>query len=130
MQTKPAVPPIPELRNVDALASVVHRWVGQQSLQQRFAGIVLDRQEELDLAAGFLAGLRGILHLADREASLIAYAFLLKRGGPAAATGAERLAVGRLTGTAASAGYLRGRRAARDLLDEQRFSGRRNDSPL
>ncbi len=118
MQTHPAWHLPPALRNADRLASAVARWVRQQSLQQRFAGVVLASQDEHAMAAGFLTGLRDALCLEDSEVVLIAYAYQLKRGGLSPVDTALLLSPRNIAAYCRSAGYRSGRQAARVIIDE------------
>jgi len=91
-------------------------------MEHRFRGTVLSGSDEQALAAGFLAGLRGLLSLEDQEAILIAYAYCLKSGIQNPVALADELTGGTETTcldmSIAASGYVRGREAARVLLGE------------
>jgi len=111
------------LREVDALAGVTHIWVRQQLMEHRFIGLILTGQDEKALAAGFLAGLKGLLQLNDGEATLIAYSYLLMRGSSQAIDLASEL-VAEAEGpqaegfSVAACGYRAGWAAAEKLFGE------------
>lgn len=118
------------VRDIDSMACAIFTWVRQQCMEQRFLGVPVTDAEQSELAAGFLAGLRARLGLADSESTLVAYVYTLMRGERSGATDAARDLLAREPGTAVScAGYLHGLEAARRILGEQ-FNGRNPDSTV
>jgi hypothetical protein len=108
------------VRNIDSMARAVFTWVRQQTMEQRFLGVPVSEAEQLELAAGFIAGLRARLGLADSESILVAYVFALMRGERSAAANIAQNLLNREPGAAVScAGYLHGLSAARRILGEQ-----------
>ncbi len=114
----PSEPSLSALREVDALAGVTHIWVRQQLMEHRFIGLILTGQDEKALAAGFLAGLKGLLQLNDDESMLIAYSYMLMRGSSQAVDLADELVVKAEGLSVAACGYKAGRAAAEKLLGE------------
>ena len=108
------------VRDIDSMARAVFTWVRQQSMEQRFLGVPVTEAEQLELAAGFIAGLRARLGLADSESILVAYEYALMRGERSAAANIAKNLLNREPGAAVScAGYLHGLSAARRILGEQ-----------
>jgi hypothetical protein len=108
------------VRDIDSMARAVFTWVRQQSMEQRFLGVPVSEAEQSELAAGFIAGLRARLGLADSESILVAYVFALMRGERSAAANIAQNLLNREPGAAVScAGYLHGLSAARRILGEQ-----------
>jgi hypothetical protein len=74
--------------------------------------------EELDLAAGFLAGLRVRLTLGSAESAFLAYVYALMSGERAGAKNtANRLLSRGSADVPSCSGYLFGLKAARELMD-------------
>jgi hypothetical protein len=116
------------VRDIDSMARAVFTWVRQQAMEQRFLGIPITDSEQLELAAGFLAGMRARLGLGDSESSLVAYVYSLMRGDRAGALNAARFLLSRELGaTVSCAGYLHGLDAARQLMNEQHVSDKRSN---
>jgi len=116
------------VRDIDSMARAVFTWVRQQSMEQRFLGVPVSEAEQLELAAGFIAGLRARLGLADSESILVAYVFALMRGERSAAANIAQNLLNREPGAAVScAGYLHGLSAARRILGEQNSLRERSD---
>ena len=116
------------VRDIDSMARAVFTWVRQQSMEQRFLGVPVSEAEQLELAAGFIAGLRARLGLADSESTLVAYVFALMRGERSAAASIAQNLLNREPGAAVScAGYLHGLSAARRILGEQHQVGEPSD---
>ena len=108
------------VRDIDSMARAVFTWVRQQAMEQRFLGVPVSEAEQLELAAGFIAGLRARLGLADSESILVAYVFALMRGERSAAANIAQNLLNREPGAAVScSGYLHGMSAARRILGEQ-----------
>ena len=81
-----------DIRDIDSMARAVFTWVRQQAMEQRFLGVPVSEAEQLELAAGFLAGLRARLGLCDSETTIVAYVYALMRGDRVeAANAAEQL---------------------------------------
>jgi hypothetical protein len=107
------------VQSIDSMARAVFTWVRQQAMEQRFLGIPITEAEQLELAAGFLAGMRARLGLGDSESTLVAYVYSLMRGERSGATNSARILLSREPGVAVScAGYLHGLNAARQLMCE------------
>ena len=116
-----------EIRDIDSMARAVFTWVRQQAMEQRFLGVPVSETEQLELAAGFLAGLRARLGLCDTETTIVAYVYALMRGDRAEAANAAEQLISREPGMNVScAGYLHGLDAARRLLTEQPVTASRD----
>ena len=106
------------IRDIDAMARAAYMWVRQQTLQRRFVGVPVSSAEEYDLAAGFLAGIKGRLGLEDTESTMLTYIYLLMQGEQVAAIRKVGELTNRPRQTVAAEGYQRGLQAARDIFNE------------
>ncbi len=103
--------------DIDVMARTTYTWVRQQTFEQRFLGLPVSASEEADLAAGFLAGLRVRLMLADADSILLAYVYALMAGESQGATTLAHELMNKGGGAKATcSGYSHGLNAARELL--------------
>ena len=104
--------------DIDSMARAAYMWVRQQVHEQRFVGAPISSLEELDLAAGFLAGLRNRMTLGYTQSAILAYAYALMSGERSGAKyTAYRLLMRGSTDVSACRGYLYGLKAARELME-------------
>ena len=120
--------PADPIRDIDMMARAAFTWVRQQAMEQRFLGLPVTADEECELAAGFLAGLKARLGLCDSESTLVAYVYTLMRGERTnAADSARNLLAREHNATISCAGYLHGLAAARNVLGEHHTPRSSND---
>jgi hypothetical protein len=104
------------LRDIDSMARAAYTWVRQQVYEQRFIGLPISSIEELDLAAGFLAGLRTRLDLGSAESTMLAYVYALMSGERIGAKNTAYRLLARGSTAVPCSGYRFGLKAARDLM--------------
>jgi hypothetical protein len=108
------------IRNIDLMARAAYTWVRQQTFEQRFIGLQVSPAEEIDLAAGFLAGLKARMRLETGETILLAYVYALMAGERStAAETAQQLVNREAAAMQSESGYMYGLRAAREILNER-----------
>jgi hypothetical protein len=107
------------IRDIDLMARAAYTWVRQQTFEQRFIGLPVSAAQELDLAAGFLAGLTARLQLDKSELIQLAYAYALMTGERSGAIRTAKNLIDRETAAFAScSAYLLGLKSARELFFE------------